>query len=453
MMFATLLNYMDRQVLPQIATELKDQPYQIDKARYGEVAGNFALAFAAGSIFFGFIADRVGPRLLYPVVLVGWSAAGLATPFMTNPDVTSRFEPSDEPGSGPFYWLLICRTVLGFFEAGHWPCALLTARQILTAKDRPLGNGLLQSGASLGAILVPLYVLVVRKLGGGWEVVFWTIGAIGLLWVPLWLTLVRRGDLDDHQSGSGFGVFFTGLFGLFAALARVVRRLSRRPLADWFLRTTGRSFRSLLTAEFLWAVLQFLRLFGTLFVIILGISVSWQFIREWLPSYLKESQGFSPDEADLVVPLYYISAELGCFAFGLLVRWLVTRGRDVHSARVIGYALFALVTAAAAAAPLVGGWPSVGLIILAGAGILGLHPCYYALTQELPAKHMALLSGFLAAAGWFVVGEVQKAMGRHIEEVSKSGSTGGYDVGFYIAGLAPLAGLIALLVLWKPSRE
>jgi ACS family hexuronate transporter-like MFS transporter len=414
-MLATLLNYMDRQVLPQIATELKER-YGLNDARYGQVAGNFALAFAAGSIFFGFIADRVGPRLLYPVVLIGWSAAGLATPFMANPEVASRFEKPGEPGSGPFYWLLLCRTVLGFFEAGHWPCALLTARQILTAKDRPLGNGLLQSGASLGAILVPLYVMAVRKFGGGWEVAFWTIGAIGLLWVPLWLALVRRGDLADPPVADASGA----------------------PPADEdeFVPPTPRP-------PFVWG--RFLRIYVTLFVIILGISVSWQFIREWLPKYLKESQGFSADAADLIVPFYYISAELGCFAFGLFVWSLVARGRDVHSARVTGYGLFAVITAAAALAPFVGGgWASVGLIILAGAGILGLHPCYYALTQELPAKHMALLSGLLAAAGWFVVGEVQKAMGRHIQ------ATGSYDAGFILAGLAPLAGLLVLLVLWKP---
>lgn len=445
MMLATLLNYMDRQVLPQIATELKDT-YGLDDARYGLVGRNFAWAFACGSIFFGFLADRIGPRMLYPFVLVGWSAAGLATPFMRDAALTSHFA-YDGPGSGPYNWLLFCRTALGFFEAGHWPCALLTARQILTAKDRPLGNGLLQSGAALGAVLVPLYVLAVRKLGGGWEIAFWTIGAAGLLWVPLWLSLVRRGDLTDDRSGSGFGGFFFGLLGFFGALARVVWRRSGRPFADWFLRTTGRPLRSLITAEFLWSVLQFLRIYGTLFLIILGISSSWQFIREWLPKYLKESQKLSADAADLVVPAYYIVAEIGCFTGGVLVRRLVAGGRDVHSARVVGYAVLALVTAAAALGPLVGGWGAVVLIVTAGAGILGLHPIYYALGQELPAKHMALLSGSLAAAGWFVVGKIQERMGKHIE------ATGSYDIGFFIAGLAPLAGLLALLVLWKRSGE
>lgn len=420
MMFATLLNYMDRQVLPQIATELKDT-YGLKDARYGQVAGNFALAFAAGSIFFGFIADRIGPRLLYPVVLIGWSAAGLATPLMANPDVTVHFENPDEPGSGPYHWLLLCRTLLGFFEAGHWPCALLTARQILTAKDRPLGNGLLQSGASLGAILVPIYVMAVRHLGGGWEVAFWTIGAAGLLWVPLWLTLVRRGDLDR-------------------AVEAPVAHAPVSPPADEddFVPPAPHT-------RFAWG--RFLRIYLALFAVILGISVSWQFIREWLPKYLKESRGYSADTADVLVPCYYISAEIGCFGFGVLVRWLVSRGREVHSARVTGYAIFAAITAAAALAPYVGGgWLGVALIILAGAGILGLHPCYYALAQELPAKHMALLSGLLAAAGWFVVGEVQKAMGKHIE------ATGSYDTGFVLAGLAPLVGLLALLVLWKQEK-
>jgi ACS family hexuronate transporter-like MFS transporter len=427
MMFATLLNYMDRQVLPQIATELKEA-YGLDDARYGVVGRNFAWAFAVGSIFFGFLADRVGPRMLYPVVLIGWSAAGLATPLLRDPEWTRFVEPPDQPGSGPYHWLLLCRTLLGFFEAGHWPCALLTARQILSAKDRPLGNGLLQSGAALGAVIVPLYVMVVRKLGGGWEIAFWTIGGIGLLWVPMWLTLVRRGDLYHTEPVA----------------------VPEPPAVDWFDDEPEGDNLSLANgppsdAQFEWW--RFARVYCALFVIILGISVSWQFIREWLPKYLKESQRLSADAADWIVPLYYICSEFGCFAGGVFVRWLVARGYEVHSARVIGYAGLALITASAALAPLIGGAGGVALIVVAGAGILGLHPIYYALGQELPARHMAFLSGLLAAAAWFVVGAVQEAMGAHIK------ATGSYDTGFFIAGLAPLAGLVALLVLWRPGSS
>jgi len=424
-MLATLLNYMDRQVLPQIATELKEQ-YGLDNARYGLVGRNFAWAFALGSVFFGFIADRIGPRLLYPCVIVCWSAAGLATPLMANPEYSVLVEDPNDPGSGPFRWLLLCRTILGFFEAGHWPCALLTARQILSAKDRPLGNGLLQSGASLGAILVPFYVMAVRHLGGGWNVAFWTIAVAGLLWVPLWLLLVRHGDLD-HPPAEATAIEEDE--------DEFIPPPPTQPLIDDFSEVSA-------TQPFAWG--HFVRMYAALFAVVLGITISWQFIREWLPKYLKESQGFSADAADVIVPCYYAAADVGCIASGLFVRWLVNRGREVHSARVLSYAVFAGITVAAALVPVVGGgWLGVALLLLAGAGILGLHPYYYALTQELPTRHMALLSGLLAAAGWFASGAVQEAMGKHIE------ATGSYDAGFILAGLAPLAGLLALLLLWR----
>ena len=128
LLLATLLNYMDRQALSETATELK-QRYNLDDGRYGQVEQWFSYAFATGGVLFGFLADRFGPRRLYPIVLVGWSLAGIATTFAASPEAIGWLEdPGDDPGAGTFRWLLMCRTILGLFEAGHWPCALITAR-------------------------------------------------------------------------------------------------------------------------------------------------------------------------------------------------------------------------------------------------------------------------------------------------------------------------------------
>jgi ACS family hexuronate transporter-like MFS transporter len=403
MLLATLLNYMDRQALPQTATELK-LLYHLDDARYGLLERYFSWAFAAGSIAFGLIADRFGPRRLYPIVLVGWSAAGLLTPFTGEPGLTSRLEgPDDSPGAGAFRWLLACRTALGFFEAGHWPCALITARQILSAAERPLGNGLLQSGASAGAILIPLYVREVRHLGGDWGVVFWTVGAAGLLWVPLWLALVRKGDLDGPPPPAADGP--GGLVG--AALVRRVLVLA---------------------------------------IVVSCLTVSWQFLRAWLPKFLREFHGYSADDADLAVAGYYVAAEVGCLLSGVLVRLLVGWGSGVHTARLITFACYAGLTGLAAAVPFAGSGPAmVALLLVAGAGILGLHPLYYALAQELPARWLGVTSGVLAAGGWVAAGFFQGEIGAHIE------ATKGYDTGLVIAGLAPAVGLVALALLWRPG--
>ncbi|HXD87328.1 MAG TPA: MFS transporter [Urbifossiella sp.] len=407
LLLATCLNYMDRQAFSETATELK-RVYNLDDQRYGWIEEGFSLGFAAGALVFGFLADRLGPRRLYPVVLVGWSIAGIVTPLAADPNFTAHLQsPGDAEGAGPFRWFLICRTVLGFFESGHWPCALITARQVLAVKDRTFGNAILQSGASLGAILTPLYVLYLRRwTGGGWGLPFWTIGAGGLLWVPLWLALVPRGSLSNAPPPPTEGAAWPGYFTVF-------------------------------------------RRFIVLAIVVSCLGVSWQFIRAWLPKYLKEFQHYEPEVSARAVMLYYIAADVGCLLAGYLVKKLTTGGLGVHASRILIYVGWAGLTAIAAVIPFLGGdpWVLVPAFMLVGAGILGLHPVYYALAQELPARRMGTLSGMLSATTWAVVAMVQGAIGTHIK------NTGDYSFGFYLAGLAPLIGLAALLLLWKPARE
>jgi ACS family hexuronate transporter-like MFS transporter len=408
LLLATFLNYMDRQALAVTLPELKAR-YNLHEGRIGFLEMSFGLAFAAGSLLFGWLADRVGPRALYPVVLIGWSVAGVATGFAGDPRLTAPLEsPGDEPGQGTYLWLLACRTVLGLFEAGHWPCALIAARRVLTAADRPLGNGILQSGASLGAIVIPLYVLLVKHLGGGWETVFWSVGVGGLLWVPVWLALVRPGDLAADPAPGPAAPAGPDL-------------------------TRG----------------EFLRRLVVLGVIVTCLTVSWQFLRAWLVLFLRDFHGFSEESAAYVTSGYFIAADAGCILVGFVVLRLVRGGLGVHAARVWAFALFCLLTAAAAAVPWLGsGALMVAGLLVAGAGILGLHPLYYALSQELPAKRMGVLSGGLAAGGWVVSAFNQAAVGGYIR-AHKS-----YDLGLVTAGLVPLVGLAALVLLWRgPGRK
>ncbi len=405
MLLATFLNYMDRQALAVTLPEMK-QRYNLHEGRVGTLEMSFGLAFAAGSLLFGVLADRFGPRGLYPVVLVGWSAAGVATGFAGDAAAVGGLEgPGDDPGAGTFRWLLGCRTLLGLFEAGHWPCALIAARRVLGAADRPLGNGILQSGASLGAILIPLYVQLVEVLGGGWEIVFWSVGVGGLLWVPLWLALVPRGALAADPTP--------------AADAPAVAPLPPGAFA---------------------------RRLVVLGVVVSCLTVSWQFLRAWLVLFLQDFHGYPELDARLATSGYFISADVGCILVGFLVMRLVKGGVELHAARVWAYAAFAGLTAAAALVPLLGsGGVMVAALMVAGAGILGLHPLYYAFCQELPAARMGVLSGALAAGGWVVSAVNQKTVGETIR------ATHSYDVGLVIAGLAPLLGLVALLLLWRGS--
>ena len=83
-------------------------------------------------------------------MLLGWSTVGFATGWASS-----------------YRELLVCRVLLGFFEAGQWPCALITSQRLLSRRDRPLGNSILQSGASLGAIATPFVVIALTTSAAG----------------------------------------------------------------------------------------------------------------------------------------------------------------------------------------------------------------------------------------------------------------------------------------------
>jgi hypothetical protein len=143
---------------------------------------------------------------------------------------------------------------------------------------------------------------------------------------------------------------------------------------------------------------------------------------------------------------YFLVADVGCILSGLLVARLAHRGWRVDDARKLGYLAFSLLAACASLVPFAGdGALMVALLLAAGAGILGLHPYYYAFTQELSARRMGALSGALAAWGWVASSLWQIRMGTLIEQ------TRSYGLGLVIVGLVPMVGCLALLCFWSGS--
>lgn len=244
LLLASAINYMDRQTLANASVRVSRE-FGLAQEQYGNLEAWFAYAFAAGSLFFGFVADRFPLRWLYPVVLVLWSAVGFATGH------TRSYE-----------GLLWCRTFLGFFEGGHWPCGVKATRALLDPADRSLGNSVLQSGTSIGAILTPLIMRgLMTDQPGSWRLPFQVIGIIGLGWVVLWFAMVRPSDLvgrpdpASSESKSGHG--------------------STPPT----------------TVPSLWS-LVFSRRMLVIYVVISCINTSWQILRAWLPKFLQEGRGW-----------------------------------------------------------------------------------------------------------------------------------------------------------------
>ena len=418
---ATMLNYMDRQTLAQLAARISAE-YELTNEQYGNLEGGFGWAFAAGGLVFGLIADHASIRWLYPLVLIGWSMAGLATSAADRigqwaldaaagiglVDVTS-------PDAHPAYWgFLTCRIVLGFFESGQWPCALVTVQRVLAAEQRSLANSILQSGASIGAILTPLVVQAsVRDEAGSWRGPFWMIGLVGLMWIVPWFLLVRRGDLTrgvepNHTLRQGEGT--TNL----APLSKT----------------------------------QFWICFAVLGLVSSLINGTWQFFRAWMPKFLHDSHGYADRAVNYFTTAYYISTDLGCLAAGAAVTVLVAWRWRVHRARLtVFFACALLPLLSLLVAQMSAGPALLGLLLLIGFGALAMFPNYYAFNQELSGRHQGKIVGALTAISWAATATMHRYVGRSIDE------TKSYGIGLSIAGLGPILAWLLMVLFWQTRRK
>ena len=393
LLFASAINYMDRQTLSNAAVRISKE-FHLNQEEYGNLELAFGWAFAAGSILFGVIADRISVRWLYPAVLILWSLMGFATGLVQT-----------------YTGLLFCRTLLGLFEAGHWPCGLKTTQRLLAPKDRTMGNSVLQSGTSIGAIITPLLMsMMLSNEPGSWRLPFQVIGGVGIAWVVFWLVLFRDTDLTDDPPDP-----------------------VRTPIH-------ARSAASF------WGVV-FTRRFFVLLVIVVLINTCWQLLRAWLPKFLQEGRGYSESEALYFNAAYYVATDIGCLGAGAFTLWLHRRGMSVHSSRCLVYfccALLAALTTVAAFLPK--GWPLLGVLLLVGMGTLGLFPCYYALSQELTVQHQGKVTGLTGVFAWAFSAPVHKLFGRVIDR------TGSFDLGLALVGWMPIIAFVFLWLFWDRPR-
>ena len=389
LLLATTFNYMDRQTLANAAVRITNE-FKLSKEQYGELELAFGWAFAAGSLLFGFIADRVSVRWLYPTVLFAWSLMGFLSAWTTD-----------------FSQLLLCRTMLGLFEAGHWPCALKTTHLLLSPQDRTMGNSVLQSGASIGAIITPLVMrFMLTDEPGSWRFAFQVICAVGIVWVLAWFASVRPRDLSGmSQLNGGQSQASAGL-------------------------------------ESIWSVVAGRR-FAVTLILLFSIHTAWQLLRVWLPMFLQKGRGYSESAALLFNSVYFIATDIGCISAGAASLWLARRGFTPHAANCRVYLACSLLTALSVlVAALPQGWPLLATLLLLGAGALGLYPCYYSFVQEVSPQHIGKITGLLATLVWAISSPVHKYFGRHVDR------TQSFDLGIAIVGLTPLAGYFALRLFW-----
>lgn len=293
---ASIINYVDRQALSIVAPILTKE-LNLSPIEYANILQVFLYAYTVMYIVSGILVDRWGTRIALGVFMAWWSLSNMLHAF-----ARSAF------GLGFF------RLLLGIGEPGNFMAAAKAASEWYPPKERAFINGLVNAGASVGAIIAAPFV-VWLYLNFGWRAAFVITGATGFFWLAAWLALYRLPESHPWITAPELELLRQSRAAEAAAGPR------RKPrYADLFKlpQTWG-----LFLARFL-------------------SDPVWWFYLFWLPKYMVEHRGFTIVEVGLLAWLPYLSADIGAIFGGLMSGWLVKRDWPVLRARSAGMLPFAL---------------------------------------------------------------------------------------------------------------
>ena len=349
--FAALINYVDRQSLSVAAPVVRDE-FGLTNTEYGQIVSSFMLAYAIMHPVAGRIIDRLGTRKGLSLAMMWWSVANMLHAFARGALSLGGF-----------------RFLLGMGEAGLLPGSVKTVAEWFPKAERAFAVGLTNVGISLGAVLAPPLVTWLI-LAFSWRTAFVVTGALGLIWVSLWLAFY-----PSREPSLGGSV-----------------RLTAEP--DQGESSTGES-------RFSWRyLLSFKEVWGLMAARFLADPV-WYFYLFWLPAYLSESRGFTLSEIGAFAWIPFVGAMAGNLVGGIVPGVLMKKGWSLNAARksmIVGSAF--LVPAAIGAAFVENVAVSMALISLAVFLIWIWATNLFTLPADLfPSRWVGSVYGLSGAAG------------------------------------------------------
>ncbi|MBV9768621.1 MAG: MFS transporter [Bryobacterales bacterium] len=288
--FASVLNYLDRQILATMADIWRTRPqFPFTYDDYGLLLSVFSIAYALSALLVGWFIDRVGLNRGAGLAVAIWALASFGT-----------------GASHSVHELLVWRALLGVSEASAIAAVTKAVAIYLLPPERAVGQAMSQLGLSLGAGIAPAFA-VYFSYRYSWHWAFYAAGLLSLAWIPIWLLTSR-------------------------SIPAVIRL---RPA------TAGHSF-DLLRDPRLW-VLMIANMLG---------MAAYSLWANWAPTYLVHVHHLTPPEASHYTWIVPMTGYLGALLGGAISWRLVRSGRTPVAARKRACLISAVFLLATMAVPL-----------------------------------------------------------------------------------------------------
>jgi len=397
LMSASVVNYLTRSALGVAApTVLKD--LEITTQQYSWILSGFQVAIMLQPIC-GYVMDTLGLKTAFAIFAAAWSCLSMAHGL-----------------AGSWQALFGLRALLGFAEGSMGPAGIKAVSEWFPATERGLAGGVFNMGASLGSMLAaPLVAWAI--LTRGWQFSFVLTGALGLLWVALWLLFYQSPARHKALSSRERDYILLG--------------------QEQHLAGEGRpSIASILRQRNFWGIAlpRFLA------------DPTWGTLTFWLPLYLTTVRGFDLKQIAMFAWLPFLAADLGCLFGGAISLTLQKyAGVGLINARRAAFTVgAAMMLGVAFAGTVQNPYVAVALLSLAGFAHQTLSVTVITMASDLfKRSEVGTVAGMAGTCGNAGVLLFSLAMGALVARL-------GYTP-FFI-GLAALD-VLGAAILWTVVRE
>ena len=280
---ASLILYIDRICMAEIA---KLNTFQADlgltSKETGAVLSAFFFTYALGQVPAGWLADRIGARVMLPVYVLTWSLCTMLTGLANG-----------------FIMLMASRLLFGFSQAGCYPAASSLVRRWIPPRNRGTASSFVTFGGRLGGAVAPLLTAWLLADVMGWRAVLMAYGLCGFVVAYLFYSVVR----ESPQGHPGCNHAERELIRDGRETAGEGEKPRLPPLLP------------LVRSPTLWAMcaLQY------------GLNIGWVFLVTWLPKYLQDVKQVDSRMGGLMSTIVLFAGIAGVLAGGPLADSMVRR--------------------------------------------------------------------------------------------------------------------------------
>lgn len=477
---ATMINYMDRQVLSLTWKDFIAPDFHWSDTDFGDIAAIFSLVYAAGNLVAGRFIDWIGTKRGYLIAIGVWSVGacmhalcGIAT--MGWLDLGSTEEMISATGTTAtmiatvsVWFFLASRVVLAIGESGNFPAAIKTTAEYFPKRDRAFATSIFNAGSTVGACAAPFCIPSLARYfknigwGGGWEMAFVIIGALGFVWMALWMWIydkpeaskyVNQAELDYiHQEDELLAN--TGKAEDVEESAKAEEVGTDTQKQDSIVARTARiivSSLSIFRHAQTWAILL-ARLFTD------GV---WWFLLFWTPAYLKDVfqlESDNPITMTLIAVLYLLTM-LSIYGGKLPTIIMERTGMNAYESRLRALFFVAVIPLIVIFAQPLGNYSylfPVILIGLAAAAHQSWSANIYSVISDLYPQNsigtMTGICGLAAGIGSFAINYVSGRLFDYADQTGMQflgfeGKPAGYFIIFCYCAVAYILGWCILKIL------